>query len=66
MGGKDSFHRKRLRWRLQTFAMAVANVCRDGCKRLQEKRQCTATAPAVHCIRPRSALHSPRKYVRLR
>ena len=48
---------------MQTFAGTVANVCGDGCKRLQEKTQCTATAPAVHCIRPRSGLHSPRKYV---
>ena len=37
-----SFHRKRLRWRLQTFAGKVANVC-------GEKRQCTARTDAVHC-----------------
>ena len=30
---------------------------------LQPPLQCTATAPAVHCIRPRSALHPPRKYL---
>ncbi|MDY4999200.1 MAG: hypothetical protein SPF09_09060 [Bacteroidaceae bacterium] len=42
MGGKD-FHRKRLRWRLQTFAGAVANVCGDGCKRLREWLQCFAS-----------------------
>ncbi len=27
------------------------------CSALQPSPQCTATAPAVHCIRPRSALH---------
>ena len=59
MGGKDSFHRKRLRWRLQTFAGAVANVCGNGCKRLREKRQC-------HCILQASTCNRSRKYVRLR
>ena len=33
---------KRLRWRMQTFAVADANVC-------GEKRQCTARTDAVHC-----------------
>ena len=33
---------KRLRWRLQTFAGKVANVC-------GEKMQCTARTDAVHC-----------------
>ena len=56
MGGKDSFHRKRLRWRLQTFAGAVANVCGNGCKRLRENRQC-------HCILQASTCNRPRKYV---
>ena len=37
-----SFHRKRLRWRMQTFAGKDANVC-------GEKRQCTARTDAVHC-----------------
>ena len=32
-----SFHRKRLRWRMQTFTMAGANVYDGGCKRLREK-----------------------------
>ena len=32
-----SFHRKRLRWRMQTFTMAGANVCDGGCKRLRDK-----------------------------
>ena len=53
-GGRDStkgvfspsFHRKRLRWRLQTFAMAVANVCDGGCKRLRERMQTFAVADA--------------------
>ena len=41
-GGKGiplqtSFHRKRLRWRMQTFTMAGANVYDGGCKRLREK-----------------------------
>ena len=27
--------RKRLRWQLQTFETAVANVCDRGCKRLR-------------------------------
>ena len=30
-----SFHRKRLRWRMQTFAGAVANVCGNGCNALR-------------------------------
>ena len=34
---------KRLRWRMQTFAMADANVCDGGCKRLREKMQCFAS-----------------------
>ena len=66
-----SFHRKRLRWRLQTFAGKVANVCDGGCKRLRwrlqtfagkdanvcgEKMQCTARADAVHCGSGCSAL----------
>ena len=38
-----SFHRKRLRWRMQTFAGAVANVCGGGCKRLRERLQCFAS-----------------------
>ena len=37
------FSRKRLRGRLQTFAGMVANVCRNGCKRLQERLQCFAS-----------------------
>ena len=41
-GGKGiplqtSFHRKRLRWQMQTFTMADANVYNGGCKRLREK-----------------------------
>ena len=32
---KASFQRKRLRWRTQTFAGAVANVCRNGCNALR-------------------------------
>ena len=64
MGGKDSFHRKRLRWRLQTFAGAVANVYRGGCKRLQEKRQCTAFSTQVRATVPASTCNRPRKYVR--
>ena len=40
---KASFHRKRLRWRTQTFAGAVANVCENGCKRLRERLQCFAS-----------------------
>ena len=49
---------------MQTFTMAVANVCDGGCKRLRERMQtfavkrgsalqgqmqCTARADAVHC-----------------
>ena len=49
---------------MQTFAMADANVCDGGCKRLRERMktfavkrgsalqgrmQCTARADAVHC-----------------
>ena len=62
---------KRLRWRMQTFAMADANVCDGGCKRLRERMQtfavkrgsalqgrmqCTAGAVAVHCGSGCSAL----------
>ena len=35
----QSFHSKRLRWRMQTFTMAVANVYDGGCKRLRERMQ---------------------------
>ena len=41
---------------MQTFTMAVANVCDGGCKRLREKMQCTARADAVHCGSGCSAL----------
>ena len=34
-----SFHRKRLRWRMQTFTMADANVYNGGCKRLRWRMQ---------------------------
>ena len=40
---EDAFSCKRLRWRMQTFAMADANVYDGGCKRLREKMQCTAS-----------------------
>ena len=56
MGGKDSFHRKRLRWRMQTFTMAVANVYDGGCKRLRERMQTFGGKEAV-------PLHPPGKYV---
>ena len=45
-----------MRWRMQTFAMADANVYDGGCKRLREKRQCTAGTDAVHCKGGCSAL----------
>ena len=41
---------------MQTFAMADANVYDGGCKRLREKRQCTAGTDAVHCKGGCSAL----------
>ena len=31
----ESFSRKRLRWQLQTFETAVANVCGNGCNALR-------------------------------
>ena len=47
----------------QTFAGAVANVCRGGCKRLRERlhilawrMQCTAWTVALHCRGGCSAL----------
>ena len=40
---EDAFSCKRLRWRMQTFTMAVANVCDGGCKRLRERLQCFAS-----------------------
>ena len=64
MGGRDSFHRKRLRWRLQTFAGTVANVYRGGCKRLQEKTQWTAFSTQVRATVPASTCNRPCKYVR--
>ena len=39
-----------------TFATRDANVCKDGCKRLREKMQCTAMVDAVHCKDGCSAL----------
>ena len=36
---QTSFHRKRLRWRMQTFTMAGANVYDGGCKRLRWRMQ---------------------------
>ena len=36
---QTSFHRKRLRWRMQTFTMAGANVYDGGCKRLRWRVQ---------------------------
>ena len=39
-----------------TFATQDANVCKDGCKRLREKMQCTARTDAVHCRSGCSAL----------
>ena len=67
------FHKRRLFtiFSPQTFAMAVANVCDGGCKRLRERMQtfavkrgsalqgrmqCTARADAVHCKGGCSAL----------
>ena len=39
-----------------TFARTDDNVCNPGCKRLREKRQCTARTDAVHCKDGCSAL----------
>ena len=44
-----SFHRKRLRWRMQTFTMAGANVYNGGCKRLQWRVQTFTMADANVC-----------------
>ena len=41
---------------LITFARTDDNVCNPGCKRLREKRQCTARTDAVHCGSGCSAL----------
>ena len=41
-----SFHRKRLRWRMQTFTMAGANVYDGGCKRLRWRMQTFTMADA--------------------
>ena len=43
---KTSFHRKRLRWRMQTFTMAGANVYDGGCKRLRWRMQTFTMAGA--------------------
>ena len=45
-----------MRWRMQTFAMADANVCGGGCKRLRERMQTFAGKEAVHCRDGCSAL----------
>ena len=57
-----SFHRKRLRWRMQTFTMADANVCDGGCKRLREKAHSFGESDPVWPISvPRSILQLQRK-----
>ena len=43
---KTSFHRKRLRWRMQTFTMAGANVYDGGGKRLRWRMQTFTMADA--------------------
>ena len=49
---KASFHRKRLRWRTQTFAGAVANVCGNGCNALRLRRAKLAPkSPVLFWIR---------------
>ena len=48
--------RKALQPFLQSIATALANVYDSGCKRLREKRQCTAGTDAVHCKGGCSAL----------
>ena len=41
---------KRLRERMQTFAVKREVHCKDGCSALRERLQCTAGAVAVHCV----------------
>ena len=66
-GGKGiplqaSFHRKRLRWRMQTFTMADANVCDGGCKRLREKAHSFGESDPIRPISvPISILQLQRK-----
>ena len=59
---QTSFHRKRLRWRMQTFTMAGANVYDGGCKRLRWRVQTFTMADAnVYdggCKRLREKAHS--------
>ena len=47
---------KRLRERMQTFAVKREVHCKDGCSALQGRMQCTAGADAVHCGSGCSAL----------
>ena len=53
---QTSFHRKRLRWRMQTFTMAGANVYDGGCKRLRWRMQTfTGKSTFFWGIRPYTA-----------
>ena len=59
---KASFHRKRLRWRMQTFTMADANVYDGGCKRLREKAHSFGESDPIQPISvPISILQLQRK-----
>ena len=52
---------KRLRWRVQTFAMADANVYDGGCKRLREKAHSFGESDPVRPISVPRASYSPRE-----
>ena len=56
-----SFHRKRLRWRMQTFTMAGANVYNGGCKRLREKAHSFGESDPAWPISVPRASYSPRE-----
>ena len=45
---------KALRWRLQSFALAIAKLCVGGCNALRWWMQCFALVDAMLCPRPMS------------
>ncbi|MDD6752352.1 MAG: hypothetical protein PUE15_00365, partial [Prevotella sp.] len=52
---------KALRWRLQSFALAVAKLCVGGCNALRRQMQCFALADAMLCVRDGQSLHRNRQ-----
>ena len=55
------FSSKRLRERMQSFALAVAKLCVGGCKALRWRLQCFALTDAMLCVRDGQSLHNNRQ-----